>query len=194
MASVQIPAGFALVEVHCNSRGIHDCVSLYGISLSEEIDQGACDGMAGDLLAAYITQLSNSSSATFVKMTQNFGGVLSEFESTNGHGIGARAGDLCAPQVMVLIKKNTAGVGRKFHGRTFFPDPHEGDVFDDGSLSSGAQTAYQSMADDISAALSNSANGAADFRLLHSDATAPTMVTSFNVEPKVATLRRRFTR
>lgn len=96
-----------------------------------------------------------------------------------------------APNVSALVRKVTAAGGRKNRGRLFLPGMLESNVDPAGTLSPTFQETLQDAWADFAGQLVLDDMGPV---VLHSDATAPTPVTSFGVDSKVATQRRRLRR
>lgn len=192
--AVIIPPGFCQVVVNLRSgRSSHACRNVYGWTLVNPLDQTQVDSFCDDLAAAYKPVLNSASHFDGIRVLEGQdGGDPIEWNSTSSAGVGTTTGDLTSPQVQALIKKTTALSGRHNRGRTFVIDPKESWVNDDGSLNSTAISAYSTMAD----AVYSSGDGD-PFELmciLHSTSQVPTPVTTFAVEPQVATLRGRFPR
>lgn len=195
MPFINIADGYCEVSVFYNLRSIHDCVNSFGAkSFGTGLDQAGCDSLADDILSAYNAYLSAESSTTKLVVTQNFGGTFLQVESTSSHGVGTRHLDLSPPQVQGLIRKVTGEVGRANRGRTFVGDVPRDGISDAGQLLSGEQTALQTLADAIAAALGSGNGLVDDHYLLHADGSAPTLVTNMVAEGTVATLRRRLPR
>jgi hypothetical protein len=96
-----------------------------------------------------------------------------------------------APQVAVLMRKNTAFGGRKGSGRLFVPVVPEQDTLNGGTIDPTALAALQSRATTWIANLiaGTYANG---MWLLHTDeVTDPYLVDSISVQAVLATQRRR---
>ena len=104
---------------------------------------------------------------------------------------GTVSGDPMTPQVAYLVKKLTALGGRRNRGRFYLPGVVESKVDGAGNVLGAFQTTIQTSMDDFM-----TDTGAADIGvvILHSDGGTPTDVTSLQVEPKVATQRRRLKR
>lgn len=104
---------------------------------------------------------------------------------------GTIAGGTPPPNCAVLIRKNTAAGGRKNRGRFYVPPSGvgESDISSAGFLSELMQASLQATYTNLFTGL-----GARDLVpvLFHSDPLdPPTNVTGFNVQPLVATQRRR---
>ena len=110
-----------------------------------------------------------------------------EERSLNVVGVGGAP--FCPPQVAVLVQKISGLAGRANRGRFYIPSPREATIDDGGFLDAGTLGTYQSQADSF---LNDLSVAAIPMRILHTDpALAPTVVSSLQVEAKVATQRRR---
>lgn len=94
----------------------------------------------------------------------------------------------------LLIQKRTARVGRRFRGRMYFPalQVTEGAVDHMGNLSSAAMSALHTIFDSTLANLPD--DGTCTTVILHAGTgtlPAPTPITSFGIQSKMATQRRR---
>jgi hypothetical protein len=111
------------------------------------------------------------------------------FQNRDG-ATGTSSEDLPPPNVSLLVKKLTASGGRHNRGRFYFGSAilQNDAVSDAGFITTVFVNAYQTMFDTLYSDIVND-----DFvpTLFHSDATAPTPITSFFVESQVATQRRR---
>lgn len=103
-------------------------------------------------------------------------------------GVGAES-----PSVSWLLRKNTGLAGRKFRGRCFAPQPRADDVDGGGNVLAAQLTNWATAGAGLlsDAADSGLFGWAMPLRLLHSDATAPTAITSITCDPIVGVQRRR---
>jgi len=106
---------------------------------------------------------------------------------------GSNAISPCPPNVCFLLKKNTARGGRKGKGRGFLPPIWiaENNVDAAGVLAGTNLTALNVL---WANALTDLASASKPAVLLHSDGSTPDVITSWFVEPVVATQRRRLVR
>jgi hypothetical protein len=133
------------------------------------------------------TVLSN----THVKFGPNNTGASADASSTTA-GTGSNPG--MSPQVSFLVHKATLFGGHAGRGRMFIPGLQESSVGADGNLDGGTVTALQGGVDDL---LSDLGTALLIPVLLHGAAsplTTPSTITSFTVDGKVATQRRRLRR
>lgn len=126
--------------------------------------------------------------SVLVKAGPNATGPAAEVAvSSAGSGGGASA----SPNVAILVRKNTAAGGRTGRGRFYHPGPQESEVNPNGTLSGAFVSGMQTEVNDFFGAL---ATAGLDSVLLHSETspvTTPTPITSFTVDSRVATQRRR---
>jgi len=122
---------------------------------------------------------------TKAKLGPNSTGIEAVFSDPTA---GTRVQDPTTPQVTVLGIKNTALGGRKQKGRMFVPGVAEEDVDGSGIVSSAAIGSWNTAFADL---LTNLSTNAIPMVLLHTDATAPTAVTSIVLSNLASTQRRR---
>ena len=104
---------------------------------------------------------------------------------------GSLTGGSFPPNVAFLVHKNTNLGGREGRGRMFIPGVAEGAAVDDGTLSGGTVSSWNTALGTmlLAAALSD-----VPFYLLHASATSPTAIQTLTIDGKVATQRRRLRR
>jgi hypothetical protein len=137
----------------------------------------------------------NEAQPTSVIATQlmtkiNSGGTVAEIITPTPWAAGGGSPTLMSPAVSIVIKKSTFLAGQKFRGRFFLPWCAESDADGQGVLDSTVLGNYQ---DGATTLLQELVAGPAvtDVRLLHTDATTPTPILSFQVRNRVGTQRRR---
>lgn len=193
MAYPEIPAGFALVRhLFTSGEGTGHAYVLYGVEL---LGSPTANNVASELDGYYAATILPHQSADSIMVgthvVQNLAGVLSEGDHTNG-GTGGMAGVPVAPQIAVLIRKQTSLIGRKFRGRMYIPYAGGGNFpTNNGFMDSTHTAAWQA---DATTFLADIAGGTdvAQMVLLHRDHTVvPTQVNALTVESVVATQRRR---
>lgn len=96
-----------------------------------------------------------------------------------------------SPNVAYLVRKTTALGGRKNRGRFFLPGVDESEVDQGGNVS---PTKLENLNLALSDAFTRMIAEDTPPMLLHNDATAPTAITVFSIDSKVATIRRRLRR
>lgn len=98
------------------------------------------------------------------------------------------------PNTCTLITKNTAFGGRAGRGRMYLPTCGEGDISADGLLGSSFVTGRQTDIDNFGAGLALALLTPVVLHGAGSPITTPSPITSFTVQNKVATQRRRLRR
>lgn len=147
--------------------------SDFGIQIMAQVDSGV------------------SNTSVLVKAGPNDTGPSVEVP---GAGAGAVMGDTSPPNTAWLVRKVTGFGGRTGRGRLYLPGITDGNVLDDGAIGSTAltnmQTAWDNFYDDL-------VSYGCPPALLHgpgSPVSSPMLITSFSVDGKVATQRRRLRR
>lgn len=123
-----------------------------------------------------------------VKLGPNETGPAASSTSSGG---GVITGTGLLPSATLLVQKVTALGGRRNRGRMYWPGLTEADVDVAGNIAGARVTAFSGGFGDLFADLT--AAGMEPV-VLHSDAGAPTPITTFNVESQAATQRRRLRR
>lgn len=142
----------------------------------------------GSMFAVRITpNLSSGITQTgcLVKLGPNATGP-SAFEAFAALGTQAAAG--LTPAVAYLVRKNTALGGREGRGRMFIPGGVESALDNSGNVISGTLAGLQAAFNNLFADM---VAGFVPPVLLHNSATVPTDITSFSVDSRAATQRRR---
>lgn len=129
-----------------------------------------------------------STTAYYRQGADLFVGVSTNAPYTGSLGVGG-----ASPAVSWLLRKNTGLAGRKYRGRMFAPQPRDVDVDAGGNVLAAQLTNWAAAG---ALVLSDMADGGVfgwsmAARLLHSDATPPTAITSITCDPIVGTQRRR---
>jgi len=161
-----------------------------GVAFEDPFDPEDWLSAMADTWGAHLRDVSLSDMAlVLTKISYNDGGSMLEAE----HPVGllGTGGTTKLPQnCACLVRKNTGLVGRHFKGRMYWPGIlSEADVSPVGRIDSSVVTAYQALFNSVYGDLNAVTN--AQPALLHTDATAPTFVTSFSVQQTIATQRRR---
>lgn len=189
-----LPIAFAEISVQV-TRGFDGNVltNVFGAKLDLPLDQSAVDEISDAIGTAYKDWLPSSWLYNGIHVLEGPTPDPLAWDSTEGAGVGTTTpAPEASPQVMLLIRKQSPISGRQHRGRTFIAPMHEDEVGPDGVIDSGEVTRLQSFADDLMAALSGAHLDG--MYILHQTETAPTEVTSYTAENKVATLRRRYQR
>jgi len=183
------PAGFQQVNAFYDleQQATDDAEVVFGVALPA-FDQTNVDALFGIFTSTFKNVLSGSANITRIEVHDS---SLATITSTGAPENGTVSGDPMTPQVAYLVKKLTALGGRRNRGRFYLPGVVESKVDGAGNVLGAFQTTIQTSMDDFM-----TDTGAADIGvvILHSDGGTPTDVTSLQVEPKVATQRRRLKR
>jgi hypothetical protein len=123
------------------------------------------------------------------KCVWNDGGTLRAFEHAAGVP-GQNSSSVLPQNCALLVRKNTGLAGRKFRGRMYWPSMLSESLVDNiGQIASGTVTTLQGVFDAVFSDLDGLSNS--EVRLLHANGDESTPVTSFSVQPVLATQRRR---
>lgn len=188
-----IPTGFGQVNWILGGAGLPT-----GAEVTCGVNIGGFAGTATDAADALATVFVDNilprivSSVQLAQTLVKFGPTAtgpSGTSSTGGTGSAGGAGASSA--VSALVHKNTSFGGRAGKGRMYIPGLQESDVSNAGVIDSGAAGAW---ATSLGAMLSDMFTADLPAVLLHgvgSPISAPTTITSFSLDPTVATQRRR---
>lgn len=183
-----IPGGFAHVAVELRLENDPDPMYItYGVEVNSlELD------VANDLHAAFVGNMlavigSDYSAVSTTLITDNIA-VTSQTGSFPGEDNAASCPSNCA----MLVKKVSGFRGRANTGRMYIPGISEGNVENNGALTTGQLTVAQAAVSDWYAAIFG-VEGVDDLVILHSTEAlgAPTPVVALQVQPVIATQRRR---
>lgn len=186
-----IPVGYGLVLIEFVAAGGSDPFGLVSFGVANDNDlsaQAVGDGVADAWQGSGIMANLSSSVATTnirVKLGPNDDGAFYD----RGMSIGGGGAATMAPvNTAYLLHKSTDLGGRKGRGRMYLPGVLEADVSSFGNITAGIVTAINV---DAAALLSGLTTELVPMVLLHSDATAPTLVTGLQCDGIAATQRRR---
>lgn len=188
-----VPPGFIALFVRFTNAVGHRCQSVMGYSITDVWTQAATDTASAFIAGSYKAQLNSGATFDGIHVLVGQDGDDLAFDSSSGSGNGARSGSLQAPQVQGLIKKTTGVSGRHGRGRLFIPDMFESQVDDSGNVDATGLARLNDIAGSLNSALGVGAL-IGNPVILHSDSTAPSLITGMAAEARVATLRRRFPR
>lgn len=186
--SARIPPGFAEFVAHFDAPGqsgdIITAIGLGGTNLNDDTDQvtyiGAFEEMLGQL----------NSSVTFT--TCDFVlGQDGDDDVVVSHPVslpGLAGGAMTPINSAFLLQKRTGVGGRRGRGRMYLPGVSEGSVANDGTLETGIAAG---LATNIAAWIAAMPGDWEHFLLHQSVPYAPSLITTINVSPKVATQRTR---
>lgn len=184
-----IPVGYAHIQHFFSGAGLPNGAAVtYGVG-------GFGSGSAVELAEAmhnvfavnWLPRIMDTArlEATRAKFGPNaFGPFATWTEPLTGGGLGPQA----APNIALLVEKVTASGGRSGRGRCYIPAINEEGVRADGSLLGSDLAAFQTIVDEWLVDIEANTSG---MFLFHAASSDPTKVTKLNVDPKVATQRRR---
>jgi len=192
---VTIPVDYGLLAFHTKTDlDPEEMLWTVGVNLTSVSDpQDVCT----DAHQAWVDHIADLTS-TIVDLTRitlkvgpsSTGATYQDVTAASGND----GGSLLPPNSAVLVQKLTNLGGRKGRGRVYLPGISEigGTLDSSGTFSSGEAgvitAAMNALLLDIG---TGSASEGAPLVLLHSDATAPTLIVQFFCENKIATQRRR---
>lgn len=104
---------------------------------------------------------------------------------------GSSTADPGPANVAILVRKQIEGLSNKFGGRMYLPSPSDGAVVLGDSLTENDLNAVQGVMDDLRMDL---IGVDADPCVFHTNSSDPTDVSDFQVQPRIATQRRRLRR
>lgn len=185
---IVIPGGFALATHQISLIGDPEPMAVtYGVEVSS-LTQSVVEELHTDAGTEVANFMNNEYSVTStILMTE-----LIALESTGGSIPGANGGDSLPQNTAILVKKNSGFRGRQNRGRCYVPGLEDANVDSIGNLSPSALSAFQATADAWYAAILG-VTGIDSVVILHSTVGlgAPTPVVNFEIDPRVATQRRR---
>lgn len=186
--AIVIPDGFFQMTIGFDGpTRSGQAATVLGFTIGGEIDFAASADL---VLAAWIEHVLPLQHQAFTLARARAVTETDAYEPLLTPQAGSRSGELSPPNVAVLVRKQTSGRGRAAQGRLFPPGLlNDGDVYDDGSVApvrlGQIQTAMASFRIDPSA------EGVNPFVLHNDGAVAPTSISQYIVQTKVATQRRR---
>jgi hypothetical protein len=192
---VIIPVGYALVSIHGRTSGdLEDMVTTFGVRHDTSADVTLLPSVVGTAYGTHISpNISNQHTMTLVKakLGPNDTGVTYEEAYAD---VGANAEAMPPPNTSVLVRKITGLGGRRGRGRFYWPgfSVQGGSATAAGTFSSAdAGIIGGAVQDFLDELLNDVVSGPFPPMLLHSDALAPTPITSVLCDTRFATQRRR---
>ncbi len=197
-----VPAGYGQV-IHSMSltNDPEPLAVTYGVQFDGQAPTDPAQ-TAQNLHAAFTTELFDICHSSYRAEQTELRFVVAEFadpqiavhvEGIQGTGSANPLPQNCA----VLFHKRSATTGRRNRGRLFLPGMSEGAVDPAGRINGGEVAAFTALAANFLIAVKASVS-VAEMVILHSEgvttAPAPTVVTSMNCDPVIATQRRRLRR
>lgn len=192
--SARIPPGFA--ELWFGYNIASDPETMF-IALGVDLAPGetATQVAANDMLGVGIAELDNVASNAYTLgpghvIFGNDGGDI-RIDGNTTPVPGLRAGEALPPNCAMLVRKLTASGGRRNRGRMYVPAVTEADVGSLGVINTAWQATVNAAMNALYIALVNSAR-IDQIVLFHDTAPfTPTVVTGLELQPKIATQRRR---
>lgn len=189
---MHIPSGYAQVNHFFTGAGMPRGAQItYGVFLQPAATPA---GVATEMSAAWETAWKSATpiSVTHSKVRVKFGPPdTGPFAEGGSSFAGTYNTPVDAPQVAVLVKKNTDRGGREGAGRFFLPVVPEADTLNGGTIDPTALAALQTRANNWLTDVTGGTH--VDFMcLLHNDPlTTPDEITSLTVMSLLSTQRRR---
>lgn len=199
---INIPVGYGQVTFGYQGVNIpNGAANVLGFqNLAEEDAASAAEilflAWSGNVMANVSSGVSMTSA--LVKLGPEDDGPSAEYVDVS---VGGASADSAAPNTAWLIKKATAGGGRRARGRLYLPGVTEAAMLSDGSTNA---TIRQALQDDIEQFVLDITLAGLPPVLIHADsvnpttgepipgtAPAPTLITALTVDPFLATQRRR---
>lgn len=189
--SVRIPPGFMNVVITGTTSGSE---RPWAISHGYEIE-----ALGSDAASDFAENIGNSdwvenaaqdlvvSQVDLVVGTSN---PSAPIHFTAGIDASGESGAPSGPNVAWLVRKHTLLGGRKGRGRTYFPGVTEASVGDGGQVNEGDGSLRTSL-EGFWNGITTGVTGPVDLVLLHEDLTAPTSVSTWVMDNRIATQRRR---
>lgn len=197
-----IPPGFAQIVFGFRQDGDpEDMLSTIGVELAPDDGTGAAapNRMFTTFQGAVLGALSvHTYLAHVTAYVGQDGGPPTVEESTLDMEPGGAGGEVLPPNCAFLVRKRTSSAGRRGRGRMYLPGVPEALVDSAGNLTGGTQADLQAAVDGWLADLATPDVGGQPYApvILHRSEgagvePAPTPVTFFEAEGKIATQRRR---
>lgn len=186
-----IPADYAQVNLHFGGPALPFGAEVtFGLVLEAA---ATIDDVVNDMAATFSTgvsyTLAMNPQTTLVEVSVKFGPNATGPSATAAIGVVGTTGTSgVSPAVCVLIHKRTALGGRHGRGRMYLPGLWESAVSAAGQLESGIASFFTDLWEDIRTQIEIHGH---NMVLLHTDATAPTPITSLACDAAVASQRTR---
>lgn len=190
-----IPIGFGQINYVFRGTGVPTGaeITLGFENNSASQDPAVLAGQAEAAVGAIFAQLTDEIGLdkVVVKLGPNATGPQGE---VTGTWEGLASGETVAPNTAALVKKGTALGGRQGRGRMYIPGIPENEVTGAGTLDGTFLDALQASVEFWMTELAGDGMNPALLRGPNSPALPPEEITSFSVDSKVATQRRRLRR
>ncbi len=194
-----IPSGFVHVAHHLRYvSDPEDMIVTYAVSRPEG-SIGDLTALANALHGAFQTAWGGqlNSGYTHPRVTVRLGidgapDIVAESNTAIGNFTGSSA--VLPSNCALMVKKITGQGGRRNKGRMYIPGYAEGVVDGNGFLNGADVTSLRTVVQNWRTAIAGLAD-VGEVVLLHSlVGQAPTVVTNFDIDPRIATMRRRMRR
>lgn len=149
-----------------------------------EIAESLFDAFATSIMGGLSSEVALVGCTLYV---QDSGGAI-PYESTGAPVAGSVAERTAPPNTAILVRKLTGLGGRHGRGRMYLPGVRYDEVSSAGIIAAGTVTAYNERFADFYELFAEIAGGPI---LFHADESAATVITSFSVQSRLATQRRR---
>jgi hypothetical protein len=193
MAYPNVPAGYGLIRIRLLCPvGVGRAAALFGVKLTGTPTAAAVANEVGNIYSGNIgARVSSLATVQDCQATINNGGTLTQSTFVIGTAGGGGAIPV-APNVAVLIKKNSGIIGKHNRGRMYVPYVQGNDfVTENDHLNPTQLSAWQGVVNTFFTSLSPGTT-VSNIVLLHRNAAlTPVVVTSMTVEQLVASQRRR---
>lgn len=187
-----IPVGFSQATLNFAGNGLaNPGAVVFGMDQGGGADPDTvAEQVYGAFEATILTQLTDDITLTscLVKFGPNTTGPSAEFAAAAIGGIGGAGSPSNAAY---LVRKNTSLGGRQGRGRMYLPGVAESTTGSDGAIDPGTRDIIQ---DEVTTFGNLLVLASIPMVLLHTDATAPTPVTTLVLQGRIATQRRRLRR
>jgi len=196
MSGIRVPdqfinftARFARTDMGSKQQSFSIAMKWDGTSTGDQIldDFIAAWEFTGSINEAQPTPVTAVNLNAFI----NDSGVFFSVDRANPWDAGGGSPDLASPAVSYTVKKHTSVAGKAFRGRMQLPWAVESEILESGSLPQVTVDAYNDALAIFKTQLASGAAFDSGPYLLHSDSTAPTLITSLTLRNTVGTVRRR---
>lgn len=194
MPQVIVPPGFLKVDLHWTIAGPKGtAMNTFGVKYDTTADDETIDAALFDAFVPVAQNGAGTAALSF--LTLHIGDVNPPYLSRDVvvNTGGTQGQPVMPPNVSLLIQKRTATPGRQGRGRTYLGGwLTESEVQDDATIAPTPLAGFQTMASNLADDLAT--DPLLGMHLLHlagSSDVLPSFVTSYVVQPTVATQRRR---
>lgn len=197
----EVPVGYGQATIRIQLAGDLEPMSTgigFGVPDVNSFTQVDADALAASLASPLKAIMQAGYQVTNVNLFVGLTIGDISLDSNVGNGPGTASGAPLPQNTSILVRKSGLLAGRKHRGRMYIPGVREANVNEVGLIDSTERTRIQGHVDALFDALENPVGGFnwLGAYILHSygDATEPTAITAMQVDPVVATQRRRLRR